>query len=107
MAKSKGFIPIISSPCFELWFFNHFSYSTRDFSSKELIRELRKKDKIPNYRKNKNVYEKIKKYENIAIKNSKSQKEYHLSLGKNIESFGCNPLTNVDEIFKIISQKEE
>lgn len=52
--------PILSNPCFEVWFLLHFSYTSRQFrSGSELIRELQKF--VPAYSKSMDVFEKIQK----------------------------------------------
>ena len=50
-AVKKNIQLITSNPCFEVWFIEHFRYTTKPFnSSTEVIRELKKY--IPNYSKN-------------------------------------------------------
>ena len=71
LAKNYGIDLILSSPCFEIWIYNHFTYTTKKFTNKELIKALKKY--IPDYQKNKNVYEIIYPLTDNAIINSKKQ----------------------------------
>ena len=63
---------ILTNPCFELWFLNHFVKTTRSFTNKELLDELNKY--IPNYQKNHNYYDVLHEKETTAIANSVFQK---------------------------------
>ena len=63
---------IITNPCFELWFLNHFIKTSKQFNNVEVIEELKKF--IPHYQKNLDVYHKIAGKLEIAIKNSVYQK---------------------------------
>ncbi len=90
---------IISNSSFELWFLLHFIYSTKKFSNKELITELKKY--INNYDKSIEVYELIKNRTNIAIRHSKDLVEFHNIDG--IEFY--NPYTNVYEIVEDLLER--
>ena len=68
----KDIAIILSSPTFEIWFLNHFTYTTRAFrSTDELIKELEKY--IPGYEKSKDYYNTLFPLFDAAIKNGKSQ----------------------------------
>lgn len=63
---------ILSSPTFELWFLNHFTYTTKLFhSNEELFNELSKH--LPNYEKNKDYYEILIALHEQGIQNCKNQ----------------------------------
>lgn len=64
---------VLSCPSFEIWFLNHFIFTTRYFTNKELLIEL--SNYIDNYQKNVDVYERISNNIDIALLNSKKQKE--------------------------------
>ena len=50
LAKKHGIVPIIYTPCFEIWYREHFKYTRRGYSSNEaLIDDLKKF--IPDYQK--------------------------------------------------------
>lgn len=78
---------IITYPCFELWFLNHYIRTGKLFNNQEVIEQLKKM--VPNYQKNYDIYPSIKDKQKTAIENSK----YQLSL-KEETSF-----TDVIELF--------
>ncbi len=86
---------ILTNPCFELWFLNHFVRTTKSFTNKELLEELSKY--IPNYRKNQNYFNLLIDKETTAIANSIFQKTEQKA----------NPNTDVVILFtnKIIKPK--
>ena len=92
---------ILSNPCFEIWFLQHYKYSTRSFAtSDEVIREL--KNHIPDYKKNVSVYAKIKDKQSDAIENAGKLEKYHEDLGRKKYDMECNPST---EVYKIVDVK--
>ncbi len=72
LAKDNNIIPIISTPCIELWFLLHFEYSTAVVSSSGVIKELKKY--YPKYEKNCNIYLIIQDKIITAINNAKNSK---------------------------------
>ncbi len=95
--QPKDILIITSNPCFELWFFNHFCKSTKEFSSSaDLINDLNKF--ILNYSKNKDYYEFLKCKMAFAIENSRHQND----------STSCKSVTEVYKIIDtIICEKNE
>ena len=68
----KDIIIILSNPCFELWFLNHYIKTTKNYlSSKELVIDLTKH--IKEYTKSLDVYPLIINKMNDAISNSEFQ----------------------------------
>lgn len=56
LAEESGVELLLSNPCFEIWFLQHFRYSTKSYASNdEVIRDLT--TYIPGYKKNANVYD--------------------------------------------------
>ena len=71
--SKKGIKVIVSNPCFELWFLNHFIETTKEYrNNEELITDLKKY--IPDYDKSKDYFNLLKNHTNDAIKNSLKQK---------------------------------
>jgi len=65
---------VLSNPCFEVWYLNHFVKSSRNYlSSKEAISDLCKY--INGYTKNNDVFASTVKYIKTAIENSRYQNE--------------------------------
>lgn len=94
LATKNNIEVIVSIPCFELWYRLHYSYTSKIYSSnKEILTDL--KIYIPDYEKNKNVYEIIKDKTYIAIENSKRLEQEQIKNGKEINNIKCNPYTSV------------
>ena len=78
---------ILSNPCFELWFLNHFVSTGKEFlSNDKFFKELDKH--IVDYDKNKDYYQTLCMKTSTAIKNSNAQKNN-----------GCLSSTDVVELF--------
>lgn len=102
IAADKGFQVIVSNPCFEIWFLNHFnSFNTKQYkSSKEAVNELKKT--IPNYEKNsKDMYDRTCDKIELAIKNSKLQEKTALENGKIFHTAEFQPAT---EMYKVVEE---
>ena len=73
---------ILSNPCFEVWYLNHFEKYGRILNSQQVINELRKY--IPSYIKTYDAYPKLNELRNEAIKNTQFQNKLdneHCSTG--------------------------
>lgn len=104
LASKHGIEIIISNPCFEVWFIEHFGYTTKNFNSNaEVIDEL--KEKIPNYTKSINLHPLIIDKTDIAIKNCKKFENFHDSIG-NI-GMCRNPSSEVYKIVETINNKQK
>jgi len=69
----------LSNPCFEIWIFLHYKYSTKQWENcSQLISEIRKKY-ILNYRKNTDCYSMLQEKTHIAETNAKKLLSYHLT----------------------------
>jgi hypothetical protein len=89
---------IISNPCFEIWFLNHFRYSTRPYGT---FQEL--KDDlctfIPCYEKNANYYRSHLRIKTVdAIRHSVQQIEQVHQDQQSADSVPGNPGTEITEI---------
>lgn len=90
---------VLSNPCFEVWFIEHYGYTTKQFSSSsEMIQELRKH--ISGYNKSKDVFNDL--YGNIdkAIQNAAKLDRHHESVG-NTRGMQRNPST---EVYRIVEK---
>ncbi len=97
-AKNSKLHLIVSNPCFEIWFLNHFKYSTHEYSSYSELREELCQH-IPCYEKNIDCFDFLEDKTKIAIENSVKQIEQ--VNGNNISEIDVigNPGT---EIYKIV-----
>ena len=90
LAKKNSIEVITSTPCFEVWFLQHFRYSTHPFNSgDEVLRELRQH--VSDYEKSKNVYESVSQSTEDAIERAKALEEYHDTQGRKKYSIDRNP----------------
>ena len=90
---------ILSNPCFEVWYLNHFIFTARIFTNENIIDELSKH--IKSYEKNKDYYSMLKSKTDTAIKNSICQEKIHNQLRK--KWFDFNPSSDVYKIVEEIS----
>ncbi len=100
-AKSSKLHLVVSNPCFEIWFLNHFKYSTREYSSyNELREELCQY--IPCYEKNINCFNFLEDKTLVAIENSVKQIEQ--VTGNNLTEVNIigNPGTEIYKIVKVL-----
>lgn len=105
LAKSKNIIPIVSTPCFEIWFREHFKYTRKNYNSnEELIEDLKKF--IPNYKKNADVYNTIADYTQVAINNCKQLEKEQIENGNRLNNVQCNPYTSVYKLVEYLINKE-
>ena len=102
LANQNNIIPIVSTPCIELWFLLHYEYTTATMNNDEVIKKLKKY--CPKYEKNYNIYKEINQNTNTAIKNAKKLKKFQTKNHKNLQMVEVNPYTEmytlIEEIVK-------
>ncbi|SHE42449.1 RloB-like protein [Marinitoga hydrogenitolerans DSM 16785] len=100
--KKKGYNPIYSNPCFELWYLLHFVFYQTSLSKEHCLRKL--KEKIPEYEKNiGDMYERLKDKMKLAIKNAENLEKQK----KVINSYSKkNPYTNVYKLVEELRKYE-
>ena len=99
-AKENHIEIIISNPCFEVWFLQHFRYSTKSYlSNEEVLKELNKY--IENYDKSKSYYDLLKDKKDIALFNSIKLAKHHEELDCKQDSLSKNPSTDVYKIVEL------
>ena len=101
LANQNNIIPIVSTPCIELWFLLHYEYTTATMNNDEVIKKLKKY--CPKYEKNYNIYKEINQNTNTAIKNAKKLKKFQTKNHKNLQMVEVNPYT---EMYKLIDEKK-
>lgn len=100
-AVQKNIQLITSNPCFEVWYIEHFGYTTKPFnSSAEVIRELKKY--IPNYNKNTSNYDELFPLTKDAIKNCKRLEDHHQKNNYGTTSEYSNPHTDVYKLIELL-----
>lgn len=91
---------ILSNPCFEIWFLMHFTYSTKYYPSTTAVtNELEKF--IPEYRKSRNVFDKVSPHTETAKQNAINLEQHHADAGHKEKSMECNPSS---EAYKIVEK---
>lgn len=104
LARSNKIIPIVSSPCFEIWFREHFKYTRKNYNSnEELIDDLRKF--IPSYKKNVDIYNAISDNTKVAINNCKQLEKEQIENGNKLNTVQCNPYTSVYQLVEYLINK--
>lgn len=97
---------VTSNPCFEVWYLEHFGFSSRPFaSSNEVIKELLRH--YPKYQKNRCDFELFYPLTEKAINNCKLLNEFHAHNGaESIREFN-NPRTDIYRIVDTLIGKKD
>jgi len=102
IADSKNVMLITSNPCFEIWFLEHFCFTTKPFNgSSNLIKELKKY--IPDYSKNLSVFDVLYPRLKVALVNCERLDKHHLANRGDRQLQFCNPQTEVYKLVKLLS----
>ncbi|MDO5148210.1 MAG: RloB family protein [Oscillospiraceae bacterium] len=106
-AVKEGYKIAFSNPSFEIWFLLHFSNQTTPLENCEsVVNQLKKKGKLEQYEKNKEVYEQLKSLQEVAIERAKKRmyelQEEHIE----IISRESNPVTTVFELVEYLNSKK-
>lgn len=97
-AKKSKMTFVFSNPCFEIWFLNHFTFTRKEYTSLQLLNDLKKY--LKEYEKNVNYFDELQKRTVEAIKNSKHQYD-------NAEmSVPPCPGTNVFEVVELLLRRQ-
>lgn len=83
----------LSNPSFELWYLLHFIFTTAFFNNCQLISDLKKH--IPNYVKNRSIFDKIKDITAAALRNAELLELHHIRNTTVLPSRNSNPSTMV------------
>lgn len=98
-ARKKNISIVSSNPCFEVWYLEHFRYTSKPFaSSGAVIRELGKI--IPGYRKNACDFKILYPKTETAIENCRRLDQYHVD-NNEFDEF-ANPRTDMYKVIQTI-----
>lgn len=103
LAGQYGVEILLSVLCFEVWFLQHFQYSTGQLSGNQAITKLKRF--IPEYEKNQNIFSKLEAYTEIAVENAKRLEKYHDDIGVQCRSIERNPSTEVYKLVEILKKE--
>lgn len=105
LAGKNGYHIAYSNPAFELWFLLHFVNQTTELTDcNAVIRQLKQKGRLENYKKSQDIYSILLEKQPEAIKRSENRiAELH---SKNLEILvrKSNPVTTVSELVKYLNQ---
>lgn len=93
---------IISNPCFEIWYLNHFEYSTKQYSSSKEVKRYLKKEYVHDYSEKKDMKSILEGKLSTAINNSKQQIKTGINNGYDWPSDDFNPRSDVVELIELI-----
>ncbi len=106
LAKGSAAVQIVSNPCFEVWFLDHFRFTTKQFhSSSEVVSDLF--SNCPEYSKNRlDMFEQTKVRLQTALSNAKRQEQYCKNAGNKPHTYTFQPSTEVYRIMDVLQQIE-
>ncbi len=87
-----------SNPSFELWFLQHFRYSTAYIHRDNAVSEL--EQHIPHYDKSTDVYDYILPQQGCAVDNARRLAQYHVGVNEPT----ANPSTTVHELVTALNK---
>lgn len=98
-AEQHKIVPIVSSPCIELWFLLHFDYTTARLNNDEVCERLKKF--CSKYSKSYNIFPELVDKLSNAITNSKKLEKEQIKNGYKLRTVEANPYT---EVYKIVEE---
>ena len=104
LSLNSNVLIITSNPCFEVWYLEHFGYTSKSFNNNaELIEELKKH--VPKYRKSICDFEILYPLTEDAIKNCEMLDKHHrINSSEDMLEFS-NPRTDVYQLIKLITNE--
>ena len=106
-AIKEGYQIAFSNPSFEVWFLLHFNNQTTPVENCEAaIKLLKKKGRLEQYEKNKEVYEQLKPLQEAAIDRAKKRVAVLQAEHTEILSRESNPVTTVAELVEYLNSKQ-
>ncbi len=107
LAEKEGYLLAYSNPAFELWYLLHFQDQTAPLADcNAVIRQLKQKNYLPQYEKNKDVYEQLLPLQGVALSRAKKRMQ-KLKAGKDeILCRGSNPATTVAELVEYLKSRQ-
>ena len=107
LAIEEGYQIAFSNPSFEVWFLLHFNNQLAPVENCEAaIKLLKKKGRLEQYEKNKDVYEALKPLQDLAIERAKNRVAALQREHTEIFSRESNPVTTVAELVEYLNSKQ-
>ena len=106
-ALKEGYRIAFSNPSFEIWFLLHFQDQTTPVENCEAaIKLLKKKGRLEQYEKNRDIYEQLKPLQEMAVKRAKKLAERLRTENIDILTRESNPATTVAELVEYLDSKQ-
>lgn len=106
LARNTSAKQIVSNPCFEVWYLDHYRFTTRQFGSCAEV-EAALAAEFRGYSKNRlDMYEQTRDKLQNAIAHAKSQEKHCKEAGYKLHTAPFQPSTEVYRIMEIIQQIE-
>jgi len=96
---------VVSNPCFEVWFLDHFRFSTKSYMDQEDVISELKNNYISNYDKNLDVFDVLLSRLNTAIRHEEQLHQYHA--GVTWPSAACTPKTDMLNIIHNLLERAD
>ena len=107
VAIREGYQIAFSNPSFEVWFLLHFNNQTTPVENCEVaIKLLKKKGRLEQYEKNREVYEQLKPLQEVAIDRAKKRVATLQAEHTEILSRESNPVTTVAELVEYLNSRQ-
>lgn len=107
LADRKTYRIAFSNPAFELWFLYHFKDQTAAVeSSAAIVSMLKQADRLPDYKKNQDVYDKLLPLQQQAIDRAKKQVKKREADGDDLFIRRSNPITTVVELVEFLNSRK-
>lgn len=106
LAKDTSAKQIVSNPCFEVWYLDHFRFTMRQFRSSAEV-EAALAAEFPGYSKSRpDMYEQTKNKLQTAVANAKRQEQRCKEAGNKPHTASFQPSTEVYRIMEAIQEIE-
>ena len=106
LAKDTSAKQIVSNPCFEVWYLDHFRFTTKQFRSSAEV-ETALAAEFPGYSKSRpDMYEQTKDKLQTAVANAKRQEQRCKEAGNKPHTSAFQPSTEVYRIMEAIQEIE-
>ena len=103
-SKSPIAKQIVSNPCFEVWYYCHFQYSTRQYRSSSEAVDAFKRDCMDNYTKERrDMFDALSDKLETACQNAERLRAYNTNAGHKAHTAVFQPSTEVDMIIRDIT----
>ena len=102
LRKFKNIKKVISTRCFEIWYLQHYRYSTKVHTTTKAIEKELSHYIDKGYSKTKDYFDLLIGKHEKAIKNAKKLEEYHVKANNVHHTSNANPSTDVYKIVEFI-----